>query len=83
MWGGLSYRFPCLFYVGQDRALRFRCSKECDPVEVYLQGADVTCYFCPLTAELGAMNQSVQQFPLCHTYHSDRPDLVRVCEDVR
>ena len=37
MWDGLLYRFPCLFYVGQDRALRFRCSQECDPVEVYLR----------------------------------------------
>ena len=43
MWDGLSYRFPFLFYVGQDRALCFRCLKECDLVEVYLQGADVTC----------------------------------------
>jgi len=43
VWDGLSYRFPCLLYVGQDRALRFRCSKECDSVDVYLQVADVTC----------------------------------------
>ena len=42
MWDGLPNRFPCLLYVGQDRALRFRCSKECDP-QVCLQGADVTC----------------------------------------
>ena len=43
VWDGWLYRSPCLFYVGQDRALRFRCSKECDPVKVYLQGTDVTC----------------------------------------
>jgi len=56
---GLSNRFSCLLYVGQDISLSCRCSKDCDPVEVDLQGADVTCKCCPLTVEFRAIDQEV------------------------
>ena len=56
---GLSNRFSCLLYVGQDISLSCRCSKDCDPVKVDLQGADVTCKCCPLTVEFRAIDQEV------------------------
>jgi len=56
---GLSNRFSSLLYVGQDISLSCRCLKDCDPVEVDLQGADVTCKCCPLTVEFRAIDQEV------------------------
>ena len=81
---GLSNWFSCLLYVGQDISLSCRCSKDCDPVEVDLQGAYVTCKCRPLTVEFRAIDQevSVQLFPKCHTHHSGRPNVARVCVDV-